>query len=107
MQPRDDNGGYPTGWGAPAPNPVRANAKSSAGQSKLAYPHLSIVNLDGAKTGTSARCSGRGTPMPFALQHLASLGTNGRGDQRGHGVKEDGSHWSVQSIGQPSLTRIL
>ena len=92
---------------ATAPESVRASASYSARQHKLVCPSQMIFSQDGARMVTGALCNGHGTLRRFALLPLASLGTTGRGDQRGHGVKEDGTSWSEQSIGQPSQTRIL
>ena len=91
---------------ATAPDTVRASVNRSARQNRLVCQPQMIFNLDGVKTVTGARCSGHGMLMRFAPQIPVSLGKLGHGGRRGHGVKENGMPWSVQSIGQPSQTRI-
>ena len=85
---------------------MRANVKLVARQIKLACLRQTIFNLDGVKTVTGARCNGHGTLMRFAHLNPVSPGKIGHGGRRGHGVKENGMPWSVQSIGQPFQTHI-
>ena len=75
-------------------------------QNRLVCQPQMILNLDGVKTVTGAQCSGHGMLMRFAPLIPGSLGMLGRGGRRGHGEKESGWLWSVQSIGQPSRTHI-